>query len=285
MPEEALSASNDAVQSPSKITECLGRCGALVPYRTNSKVYCAPCRAKKKQESARISADKQRRKNGIPKVKGESFCCEECGSDFIATSKSRAKYCCDACYRKANGRESRDRQFLKDRGGLRKRVGRTEVCANCDEPFIVATWGGNHCYCDTCQELNKAGKLPHLREAMRIWRRKRYKEDPKFALNELMRGGMLRSLGDKKGGDSWTKFVDYNVDDLRAHLERQFTRGMTWENRGEFGWHIDHILPIASFDYDGPDHPDFKACWALTNLRPLWGDENSAKKDKILYLI
>jgi hypothetical protein len=112
--------------------------------------------------------------------------------------------------------------------------------------------------------------------------------DPAFDLNILMRSGMRHSLSDvsnRKDGTSWTKFVDYTVGELRKHLERQFLPGMSWENRGEYGWHIDHILPIASFDYDGPDHPEFKACWALTNLRPLWGPENIAKKDKILYLI
>lgn len=283
MPEEALSASLGDAQSPLKFTDCFGGCGTKVPYRTNSRVYCPSCKVDKKRESARKAADVQRRKNGIAKVKGETFKCQECNSDFVATSKSRAKFC-SSCRDHVALKRARKNSYAKDPNGTRKRVGRTEECKYCGQGF-VADQRGHVSYCTECRVLQKANKLPHLRENIRVWRRKRYKEDPKFALNELMRGGISRSLRGMKDWSSWTDFVDYTVDELKAHLERQFTRDMTWENRGEFGWHIDHILPIASFDYDGPDHPEFKACWALTNLRPLWGNENSAKKDKILYLI
>lgn len=285
MLDSLFSAPDTGAQLPSKITECFGGCVALVSYRTNARVYCSSCKIKNKRESARRAAEKQRRKRGIPKVKGETFTCQECATSFVATSKSRAKYCCEECYRSANGRESRARSYADDRGGTRKRVGRLEVCTHCGDGFLVSTNGGNHCYCEACRELNKAGSLPHLREARRQWRAKRYREDPKFALNDFMRCGILKSLGDKKDGNSWTAFVDYTVDDLKAHLERQFLPGMTWDNRGINGWHIDHILPISSFDYDSPDHPDFKACWALTNLRPMWGGDNIRKKDKRLFLI
>ena len=30
----------------------------------------------------------------------------------------------------------------------------------------------------------------------------------------------------------------------KEHIERQFKKGMTWDNYGE--WHIDHIIPLAS---------------------------------------
>jgi hypothetical protein len=88
--------------------------------------------------------------------------------------------------------------------------------------------------------------------------------------------GMRKSLKRNKSGYSWTKFVDYDVDELKRHLERQFQPGMSWSNMGE--WHIDHIIPIADFSFDSPDSQEFRACWALTNLRPLWGRENSSKR-------
>lgn len=74
---------------------------------------------------------------------------------------------------------------------------------------------------------------------------------------------------------SWTKLVDYTVNDLQRHLERQFARGMTWDNFGE--WHIDHIIPIARFTFSSVDDEQFKQCWSLTNLRPLWARENISK--------
>lgn len=75
----------------------------------------------------------------------------------------------------------------------------------------------------------------------------------------------------------------YTTDELMAHLARQFTKRMSWQNMGK--WHIDHIVPLASFRFDGPDDPNFKAAWALTNLRPLWRPKNLSKGAQRLTLL
>lgn len=79
--------------------------------------------------------------------------------------------------------------------------------------------------------------------------------------------------------------LGYTLDDLVAHMEKQFTKGMNWESfhRGEI--HIDHIRPVAEFKPESADCPEFKACWALTNLRPIWAQDNRAKGAKRLYLL
>lgn len=53
---------------------------------------------------------------------------------------------------------------------------------------------------------------------------------------------------------------------------------MSWENRGNFGWHVDHIKPCASFDLTKPEEQ--AKCFHYTNLQPLWARENIAKGDK-----
>ena len=68
--------------------------------------------------------------------------------------------------------------------------------------------------------------------------------------------------------------------EARDHLESQFKEGMTWENRGFYGWHIDHIIPISSFDLTDPEQQ--KKCFHYTNLQPLWWHENLSKGAKIL---
>lgn len=98
-----------------------------------------------------------------------------------------------------------------------------------------------------------------------------------------MSAGIKNSLRDGKNGRSWERLVGYTVTDLMRHLERQFLSGMSWDNRGE--WHIDHILPLASFKFTSPDDPEFRAAWALTNLRPLWAKDNMRKSDKRTHLI
>jgi hypothetical protein len=68
------------------------------------------------------------------------------------------------------------------------------------------------------------------------------------------------------------------MEELKTHLGRQFLRGMGWHNMGQ--WHIDHIIPLSSFTITGPDDPELRRAWALTNLRPLWAVDNLTKRDK-----
>ena len=55
---------------------------------------------------------------------------------------------------------------------------------------------------------------------------------------------------------------------------------MTWDNYGKFGWHIDHIKPINTFNITDQYCDDFKKCWALANLRPLWWKDNLIRSKK-----
>jgi hypothetical protein len=65
---------------------------------------------------------------------------------------------------------------------------------------------------------------------------------------------------------------------LKEHLENQFTEGMSWENYGLFGWHIDHIIPLSSAK---TEEELYKLC-NYSNLQPLWAEDNLKKGNKIL---
>ncbi len=65
---------------------------------------------------------------------------------------------------------------------------------------------------------------------------------------------------------------------LAKWIESKFKPGMSWQNRS--AWHIDHILPVASFDM--MDLEEQKKCFHYTNLQPLWRSENCAKGDRII---
>ena len=69
-------------------------------------------------------------------------------------------------------------------------------------------------------------------------------------------------------------------EEVWKHLESHFKEGMTRENHGLRGWHIDHIKPMSSFDLS--DHEQLKECCHYTNLQPLWWWENLSKGNKIL---
>jgi len=104
--------------------------------------------------------------------------------------------------------------------------------------------------------------------------------DPVYRLQSSMSGGIGRSLKDGKSGRHWEHLVGYSIEDLKNHLESQFTKGMNWGNYGKHGWHIDHIRPVSDFNFVSPDDPDFKVCWSLWNLQPMWGKKNMSKGSK-----
>jgi len=67
---------------------------------------------------------------------------------------------------------------------------------------------------------------------------------------------------------------------LQNWLESKFKPGMTWDNHGFYGWHVDHVIPCAVFDLADPKQQ--KKCFNYKNLQPLWQKENFSKGIKIL---
>lgn len=124
----------------------------------------------------------------------------------------------------------------------------------------------------------------------------RYTTDPLFAIKERIRrqvtkaakrdgvADLIRSAL-RRGGQSpmAEKLLGYSIDDLRVHLERQFTKGMDWSRFMSGEIHIDHIIPQSLFDMR--DEDQWRKCWCLSNLRPLWGKENLRKRDRVLHLL
>ena len=90
-------------------------------------------------------------------------------------------------------------------------------------------------------------------------------------------------ISESKASRKWEDLAGYSLKELMIHLERQFHDGMTWENADE--WHVDHIIPLSSFSFYSYECDEFKAAWAITNLRPLWAKDNLEKSDKIEVLL
>ena len=104
------------------------------------------------------------------------------------------------------------------------------------------------------------------------------RRSPQFRLYQRMAGAIrvaLKARRNSKRGRRWEELVGYTTDDLSKHLESRFQPGMTWANMGK--WHIDHIRPQSSFTYTSTDDPEFRECWALKNLQPLWASDNLRK--------
>jgi hypothetical protein len=63
-------------------------------------------------------------------------------------------------------------------------------------------------------------------------------------------------------------------------MESLFQPGMTWDNRGRNGWHLDHIRPLAAFDLSNPK--DIVRACHYTNYQPLWALDNIRKHARII---
>lgn len=106
---------------------------------------------------------------------------------------------------------------------------------------------------------------------------------PRQLIDATARTILRRMLVSQRSSPLWEELFGYGVDELRDHFSRQFHSGMGWDNVET--WHADHILPLASFSYERAEGAEFKAAWALTNLRPLLKRENMRKGAKRLHLI
>jgi hypothetical protein len=113
------------------------------------------------------------------------------------------------------------------------------------------------------------------------YKRKKLKEDmknPKFALEQNLRSRLYKFVTREGNTQRSKDLVGCTIDELMRHLENLFTEGMNWENRNK--WHIDHIIPICSFDLTIEEEQ--KKCFHYTNLQPLWAEDNLAKGSKII---
>jgi vacuolar-type H+-ATPase subunit H len=88
------------------------------------------------------------------------------------------------------------------------------------------------------------------------------------------------SLHGNKAGRKWEMLVGYTLNDLKKHLQKKFVKGMTWKRFMNGEIHIDHIIPISYFKYKSTDDIQFKECWALCNLQPLWKRDNLVKNNR-----
>jgi hypothetical protein len=121
-------------------------------------------------------------------------------------------------------------------------------------------------------EKNKESRIKSIK--------KRKSNDPGYRVQCNLRHRLKEIMGKvKKGGtDHRNNLTGCSTRQLADHLESTFKRGMTWDNYGT-RWHVDHILPCASFDHTDPKQ--VAQCWHWTNLRALDAQKNMDKSDKI----
>lgn len=182
------------------------------------------------------------------------FECATCALPFVANDRpaddpkfAKRRYCSRDCYE------------VTKQGASNPNFKGGAICPGCQVLII----GRQRVYC------SKACRKLHVE-------RRRAAKAPMEKLNRNMRWAVLYGLSrGVKNKRPWTSLTGFTDLQLREHLEKLFLPGMTWENYGT--WHIDHVKPVVTFQFTQPEDEQFKACWALTNLQPLWGVDNFKK--------
>lgn len=103
--------------------------------------------------------------------------------------------------------------------------------------------------------------------------------DINFKLSTNLRHRVWSALVGVLKSDRTFNLIGCDIEFLKQYLESKFQPGMTWENYGD--WHIDHIIPCASFDLIKEEEQ--RKCFHYTNLQPLWQTDNLSKGKKLIY--
>ena len=122
--------------------------------------------------------------------------------------------------------------------------------------------------------------IDNIRKTKRDYERNRKSRDPLYKLISNFRTAIYTVLKESNV-DKYGHYFDilqYTPEQLITHLELQFKDDMSWDNYGV--WHVDHKLPITSFDIQEMGDKEFMSCWSLDNLQPMWGIENIRKSNK-----
>ena len=227
--------------------------------------------SKEKKAYAKANRDKiiKRRKEAYAlKHPIEDKECKECDTVFTPSrSAKHIVFCSYPCRKSYWIREEAIQKYGKysPKGNA--------SCIICEKTFMQKAWNQKTCSKD-CNLIMREGY------------ERKYKPyssySPMQKINARMRAQLRQHLkwrSIKKTSKTYT-LLGYTGEELYKHIESHFTdeSGYSWDNMSE--WHIDHIRPVASFNHTTTECEDFKKCWALNNLQPMWASDNLSKSNK-----
>lgn len=194
------------------------------------------------------------------------------GEGWATPLKKRKDYLCNACkrFRTIQAQKTKVKKAQKKLNKWHKKYLLFQktggACIICKTPIALKNKGRMQITCGSGVCANRRKTIKSM-------------EAPQGRLNMRMRVAIGKALKGSKLNRKWSALVGYDAAALKKHIEGGFLPGMGWDNYGQ--WHIDHIIPKSKFNYNSAEDPDFKRCWALSNLQPLWAEENLRKNNKL----
>lgn len=109
----------------------------------------------------------------------------------------------------------------------------------------------------------------------RDYHSKRYKENTEYRISHILRASVRRAVVACVSDKEFDTFslLGYTPEKLMERMEVQFSKGMSWDNYGD--WEIDHKIPMSIMISRGETNPS--KIHMLSNLQPLWKSENRSK--------
>jgi len=158
--------------------------------------------------------------------------------------------------------------------------GTRSICKECQRVALTKWRAENR---EKSREISRVWSAKNIERVRVLRNRSIAKKRATLAgkLNHRLSVRIQQSLKGNKKGRSWESLVGFSLEELKKHFEKQFKKGMSWELVMTGQIHIDHKIPIAAFNFETPEDIDFKRCWALKNLQPLFALENKSKKDSL----
>lgn len=287
-------------------TKTCTKCGETKPLSEFSKAAtgsfgvrgdCRKCRradsvARHKASERGMSAESRRtaaKQLAVAAVRTCVACEEEKPYDqfFFRNGKPGAR--CKSCISES-GAEYRSRPGVRE---IRAEASRKW---HQDNSEVVAMRRREY-YTENREEINAQSRAYHaanpdtVKAAAKRWReenrdhiaekaREAYASTPSLRVRQSVSTSVRRALSGDKESKRTFEILGYTLKELMDHLEAKFQPGMSWENYEYRGWHIDHKRPQSSFRFTSIDDPDFKACWSLSNLQPMWWLDNISKGAK-----
>jgi hypothetical protein len=228
--------------------------------------------------------------------------CEFCGIEFEDKSINQRRRCCgDLCRQRLYRKEHRDqrrtsiqkwrkvhpesvkisneRRALKRKKSLRSPLSTEEKkkrARKSHDNYISSNIERVRAYQKQYRNNNKH----RIAEQKRRWIRDRYTHDIQFKLRTIIRSRFKVAIHNNTKSGKAVELLGCSIMEFKTYIEAKFESWMNWDNWGRYDidrmtWHIDHIVPLASFDLSDPEQLK-KACH-YTNLQPLLAYDNLSK--------
>jgi hypothetical protein len=179
--------------------------------------------------------------------------------------------CCIDFTVKANAKNAKicfSSKCKKERAKLKKEKLKKltyKNCAICSVTFIAI---GNTTTCSSnCSNIKVLNRVNN-----------RYNTDINFKLADILRSRLGHAIKNDQKIGSAVNDLGCSIPKLKIYLESLFQLGMSWDNYGFRGWHIDHIEPLSKFNLLNRD--ELLIACHYTNLQPLWWQDNIKKSNK-----